>query len=255
MAMSDSQDTPILCAEHGEVVEFACAECGRLLCSRCPSQEEAGQPICRRCLAPAEELESEMVAQEKLRTGNMEPQSFWDLPRALLTLLFQPSAFFGTMQLERGWLKALLMGLFFGTIGGIGAVYFGLQGDAARAEMAELQSQFQLSEAGVRGLIASLVPLVRLMELALYTLGIELAFRFLSIKGKPLVTLKVVAYASAVKFLGLIPYIGETLSMVFFMGLLFIGVHRAHRLPLGRALIAVAIPILLFMGLGLFAIG
>lgn len=166
-------------------------------------------------------------------------------------VLTKPNEAFGMMKTEGGLMEPLLFALIGGSIGmiisfllRIGLQSFGFMGEG---QMPFFGAGFRI----VFGII--LIPLMIGCWLFIWSGVVHLCLMMVGGVRKPFeTTLRVVCFASgSAHLLGLIPVCGGLIAVTYSLVLQCMGLTRAHETEVGKAVMAVLLPILVCCGAGM----
>jgi hypothetical protein len=225
----------------------------------------AAPPVCPRCgtsiplqpsaqsVAPAEAppRPEEQRFPWETRTSALDPGALW---RTTREVLFHPKVAFSSVRYDAGSRSALTYALIYGSVGQILAIYWGTLGGILDGTIETGTVETTLLFAGT----ALFTPIVFLIFLYL---GAGLVHLFLKVlrgaHGPFGVTFQVAAYVSGATSLvnllpvSLLPVVGGTIISVWALVLNCIGLARAHRTSTARALLALLLPVVLFVGVAI----
>jgi hypothetical protein len=178
-------------------------------------------------------------------------KAFFDTMGVVLT---KPNEAFGMMKTEGGLTEPLLFGVIGGSIGMIASflLRIGLQsfGFMGEGQIPFFGAGFKI----VLGII--LIPVMIACGLFIWSGVLHLCLMMVGGARKPFeTTLRVVCFASGTaNLLGLIPVCGGTVAVIYSLVLQCMGLTRAHETEVGKAVMAVLLPIIVCCGAGMLIV-
>jgi hypothetical protein len=185
------------------------------------------------------------------RTSALDPNALW---RTTREILFYPKAAFASMRYEAGSSDALIYALIYGSLGQILAIYWGTIAGILDGTIETGTVETTLLFVGA----ALFTPPCFLILLYLISGVVHLFLRVLRGAHRPFAaTLQVVAYVSGATSLvnllplSLLPVFGGAIVSLWALVLNCIGLGSAHQTSTARALVALLLPLVLFVGVAI----
>ena len=242
----------ILCRNHSErAAEALCSRCGDLICGLCAIAVE-GIDYCPECVVKvrgdAVRFGPWIPWENRSRLGTLN--AAWQTVSASFT---RPQEMYERMPMTGGYTDPLLFGMLMR--GMVVVVYslliagfYVIVGIATRAPVMFLQAAMQ----GASLFVSILQAAVLMFAIA----GILHLAVLLVAGGKGFErTFRVYSYGRAIDVLELIPILGLFLSTLYRIYIHFLGLRTAHSLSNNQAAGIALVPIGLWLGLVIFAVG
>lgn len=166
--------------------------------------------------------------------------------------LFSPTRFFRKMGEEEGYWSPLIFGIIAGIIGGFGGLFwqwliitqfFPIGGIL-------LAIPYSLLLTGI--IIA--MPFMVTFSIFAETSVAHLCLMIVGGNKKGYeTTFRVVSYSWSGYLFGIVPFIGSTIGWIYSLILIIIGVREGHSISTGKAVLAVLLPFIVMVGLGILA--
>jgi hypothetical protein len=228
----------------------------------------AAPPLCPRCgtaiplqpsAPPAASAEAPPRPEARrfpweTRTSALDPGALW---RTTREILFHPKTAFSSVSYDAGSRSALIYALIYGSVGQILAIYWGTLSGI-------LDGTIETGTVETTLLFVGTALFTPVCFVILLYLGAGLVHLFLKVlrgaHGPFAVTFQVAAYVSGATSLvnllplSLLPVVGGTIISVWALVLNCIGLASAHQTSRARALLALLLPLVLFVGVAILFI-
>lgn len=243
---------------HAEMVELDAASRQRLAQDARPepkpTQDEAPAPP-PSLRAPAQSTpDYEPVPWEDPSQGNLAARFFSTARLAVLV----PGLLYPRAEPSPQWLRPLVFSYLCVVTGAlVQLLWLFLLGEPEKvlqlSQMQEAANETGLPMVALQVMLVALVPVGALFQLGLNIGLLHLAARLVGGQGTPLKSLQLYSWSSASYLLHLIPYLGGFMAPMALVFSQLEGMRVLHKLTMGRALLAVVIPVAssLLLGLGL----
>ena len=182
------------------------------------------------------------------KTSIWEGQGFFRaFIRTTREVLFTPGRFFKRTASEEGTWPSLLYGIICGTVSLFGAFFWQWLIFTQLTSFGRVRA-FPYTLTIVAITIA--IPFVVLAAIVLGTLVTHLCLMIVGGNRQGFqTTMRVVSYSFAGHLFGIIPIIGNTIGGVYALILTILGVKEGHGISMGRAVLAVLLPLIAMVGL------
>jgi hypothetical protein len=219
-----------------------CVKCGVVI-SKYSSQKEAAQPV--------EGKITEISPEERYvpwESGEGFVSAFF---KTIRDALFSSTRFFKKVGSGEGYLPALIYGLICGIIGSGGALvwqwYFFSQWFPVK-QFSEIASSIYMT------LLIIFIPLTIIFYLFLGSIVMHVCLMIVGGNKKGFQkTFRAISYAFSGILFAIIPFIGITIGVIYFLILMIIGLRESHTISTGKAVLAFFLP--LIVGVGLAVLG
>jgi len=166
-------------------------------------------------------------------------------------VLFHPSRFFSRMPVEGGLIHPLIFALIMGVLGGVFSLVYQL------LFMSFLS--VPLDAGGAHGfqvpmMIASAIGLPIMTIIGVFLLSAVLHVCLMIVRGNKKgfeATFRVIAYAMSTQIFGIVPLLGGLLGGIWTLVVQIIGLRESHGISTGRSVLAIFLPLLVLVVLGL----
>ena len=234
--------------------------------------EEIGAKVRIERVSPEEQPEApprpETAAQDRVppHTDEIprESYSFWEdmenlgFFRAFFgtlgEVLFHPSRFYSRMPVEGGLIRPLIFAIIMGVIGGMFGLLYQFLVMSFLGNMLESQG---FADFSVPIMIGSAIGLPILTIIGVFIISGVLHVCVMIVRGNRNgfeATFRVVAYAMSTEIFGILPFLGGLIAFIWTLVLGIVGVREAHRTSTGRSALAVFLPLLAVVALGVLVI-
>jgi len=166
-------------------------------------------------------------------------------------VLFHPSSFFSRMPADRGMIHPLIFALLMGVLGGIFSLLYQF---LAMNYLGRIFGTEGMGGFHVPMMIGWVIGLPILTVIGVFVGSAILHVCLMIVRGNRKgfeATFRVVAYAMSTQIFGIIPILGGVIGGIWALIIEIIGTRDAHGISTGRAALAVFLPILVLLALGL----
>jgi hypothetical protein len=219
-----------------------CVKCG-IIISKFVQYQEMARSI--------EGQVREISTEEKISPWESGGGFFWAYMRTTKEALFSPTRFFKKVSAGEGYWSPLIYGIISGIIGfGVSLVY-----------------QWFLFSAFIPPQIHALIPYNLILTLSL--IGIPLMVTSSIFIGSAIThlclmivggnksgyqaTFRAISYSFCAHLFDIVPFIGSFVGSVYMIILIIFGVREGHGISTGKAVLAVLLPLIVVLGLGILA--
>jgi hypothetical protein len=187
------------------------------------------------------------------KTSIWEGQGFFRaFVRTTREVLFTPGRYFKRTASEEGTWPSLLYGIICGTVSAFGAFFWQW---LLFTQLTSFGRSRALPYTLTIVAFTIAIPFLVLAGLVLGTLVTHLCLMIVGGNKKGLqTTMRVVSYSFAGHLFGVIPIIGNTIGGVYALILTILGVKEAHEISMGKAVLAVLLPLIAMIGLFVLAV-
>lgn len=220
-----------------------CVKCG-IVISKFKQYEEMARSI--------EGQVREISSEEKVSPWESGEGFFWAYMRTTREALFSPTRFFKKVSAGEGYWSPLIYGVISGVIGvGISMVI-----------------QWFLFSGFIPPQIHAFIPYNLILALSL--IGIPLMIAPSIFVGSAIThlclmivggnkkgfqaTFRTISYSYCAQLFNIVPFIGGFVASVYMIVLIIIGVREGHSITTGKAALAVFLPLIIMLGLGILAV-
>jgi hypothetical protein len=217
-----------------------CVKCG-IIISKFVQYQEMARSI--------EGQVREISTEEKVSPWESGGGFFWAYMRTTKEALFSPTQFFKKVSAGEGYWSPLIYGIISGIIGfGVSMVF-----------------QWFLFSAFIPPQIHALIPYNLFLTLSL--IGIPLMVASSIFVGSAIthlclmvvggnkkgyqVTFRAISYSYCAQLFNIVPFIGNFIASVYTIILIIIGAREGHGITTGKAVLAVLLPLIIVVGLGI----
>ncbi len=167
-------------------------------------------------------------------------------------VLFSPTSFFKKVASGKGYWAPLIYGVICGVIGGGAAALW----------------QWLFASRIIPVHVLSMIPFFSIF-LILFVVAFPFMIAFSILVGSAIThlcvmivggnkkgfeaTFRALAYSCAGHLFGIIPFIGSTIGGIYSLVLIIFGVREGHGISTGKAVLAVLLPVIVILGLGILA--
>ena len=219
-----------------------CVKCG-IIISKFVQYQEMARSI--------EGQVREISTEEKISPWESGGGFFWAYMRTTKEALFSPTRFFKKVSAGEGYWSPLIYGIISGIIGfGVSLVY-----------------QWFLFSAFIPPQIHALIPYNLILTLSL--IGIPLMVASSIFIGSAIThlclmivggnksgyqaTFRAISYSYCAHLFDIVPFIGSFIGSVYMIILIIFGVREGHGISTGKSALAVLLPLIVVLGLGILA--
>jgi len=166
--------------------------------------------------------------------------------------LFSSTRFFRKVGVGEGYLPALIYGLISGIIGSGGALvwqwyffskWFPVQG------LTDYPFSIYMT------LLIIFIPLTIIFHLFLGSIVMHVCLVIVGGNKKGFqTTFRAISYAFSGILFAIIPFIGFTIGVIYFLILMIVGLRESHSISTGRTVLAFLLPLIVGVGLGMLAV-
>jgi hypothetical protein len=193
----------------------------------------------------------EISSEDKYTPWESGEGFIWAFLRTTRDVLFSPTRFFKKMDIGKGYWSSLIYGMISGIIGFGGAIlwpwFFFSQWFPIPKFLALPYSLYFI-------IVTIALPL---MVVSSILIGSGVTHLCLMIVGGNKTgyqtTFRVISYSFSGYLFGIIPFIGSTIGGIYALILTIFGVREGHGISTGRAVLAVLLPVIVGVGLGILA--
>ncbi len=193
----------------------------------------------------------EISSEEKVSPWESGEGFFWAFMRTTREALFSPTGFFKKVAAGEGYWSPLIYGMISGVIGvGVSMVI-----------------QWFFFSAFIPAQFHALIPYNLFLTLSLIGVPIMVAFSIFIGSGITHLCLMVVggnkrgyqatfrtiSYSYCTQLFNIVPFIGSFIASVYMIVLVIVGLREGHGITTGRAALAVFLPLIILVGLGILA--
>lgn len=193
----------------------------------------------------------EISSEEKISPWESGGGFFWAYLRTTKEALFSSTRFFKKVSAGEGYWAPLIYGIISGVIGvGVSMViqwfFFSAFIPAQIHALIPYNLFLSLSLIGVPIMVASSIFIGSVItHLCLMVVGGN--------KKGYQTTFRTISYSFATQLFNIVPFIGSFIASVYMIVLLIIGLREGHGITTGRAALAVFLPLIILVGLGILA--
>ncbi|HSB05078.1 MAG TPA: YIP1 family protein [Thermodesulfobacteriota bacterium] len=221
-----------------------CVKCGVVISKFLQYQEMA-----KTYVGQVREITAEEKASPSWESGEGFIGAFFTTTKEVL---FSPSQFFKKVAITEGYWAPLIYGVICGVIGGCAAILW----------------QWLFASKFLPMRILSTIPFFGIV-LIIFLAGLPFAIALSLIVGTGIThlclmivggnkrgfesTFRVLSYAYGGNLFGIIPFIGSSIGGIYTLVLTIIGVREVQGISTGRAVLAVLLPLIVLVGLGILA--
>jgi hypothetical protein len=254
---SSAEDQCEICAVRE--ASRACRSCGKLVCTNCSTLDSSALPICAACRPVP--ISGQNSFENAGRLGFLK-----SIPGTVISLIFHPFDFFSRLPTPGPFWPGILFGILICYPFRVIAVFilaYSMQGQIADIEsqlgivmpvfITDMMSQpsFIISML-ISGVIFQ--PIFIMLSILFTGTIIHPLLLFMGkLHGRYEDSIRVAGYAKLGEILTIIPLIGPFIAIAWTVVLMAIGFHKVHRIPLWKASLAAAAPVLI-CGCGLLAV-
>ena len=219
--------------------------CNHPVCLACHDSDEDGLALCPVC-KKLKNLEVGHVEVEKvpLEDVGSERGLRARIIETLKLIVFNPAELYRRMLPSKSLVYPLTFGYVCACIGlGLGAIWQIVFEMPGLEEQREVVAELGLP-AGVADVIMVVtVPLQAVFYIVINALILHLSARLVGGRAPAAKTFQLYAYSCGVLLLNVVPMIGVFASLFMQISAQFVGLRIVHKLTLGRAMLACAIPL------------
>ena len=221
-----------------------CVKCGVVISKFFQFQEMA-----KTYVGQVREITAEEQASPSWESGEGFIGAFFTTTKEVL---FSPTQFFKKVAASEGYWAPLIYGVICGVIGGCAAILW----------------QWLFASKFLPMQILSMIPFFGIV-LIIFLAGLPFAIALSLVVGTGIThlclmivggnrkgiesTFRALCYAYSGNLFGIIPFIGSTIGGIYTLVLTIIGVREVHGISTGRAVLAVLLPLMVLVGLGILA--
>lgn len=219
-----------------------CAKCGIVI-----SKFRQYQEMARSLEGQVREISSE----EKVSPWESGEGFFWAYMRTTREALFSPTQFFKKVSAGKGYWSPLIYGIISGVIGfGVSMLYQWFFFSAFIPPQIHAFIPYNL-------LLTFSLMLVPLMVTSSIFIGSAITHLCVMIVGGNRngyqATFRAVSYSHCAHLFDIVPFIGGFIGSVYMIVLIIFGVREGHEISTGKAALAVLLPFIVMVGLGILA--
>ena len=202
---------------------------------------------------PWDEISGEGKSPDKSHRETEDTGYFTDLWRTFRSVLFSPTAFFGSLREPGGLKNSIAFGILLGSIGAMFNIFwrFFLMPEEFADIINTIPWPLSLNHLFIIFIVIS--PLIILFMMLVTAVVLHIFLIILRGANNEFeATMKVSAYINATSMFYIIPYLGGIIGWIWSMVITVIGLREIHKTSTLKALFTVLLPLLLLFILGMF---